>query len=166
MLNRPRSVACCLAVAVAMFLAGVAAGRITTREERAIATLIRSHVILEPIALSDGTKAYDVGIEFGRKNGGDLLRLVCELKNRAIFLTLAGDEVNDASVPWLLRMTNGVDGLRSLDVSNTGLSKDACAHLKRALQDRNPCIQFYDRYSQVKSIRGDRGTASAPGGPR
>ena len=129
----------CLFITLATFPAGLWVERAMTREDRAIANLVRRGASVTPLVLPDGTKGCFVALS-DRVGNCELLPLVCDLNTRVTYLTLGFGRLDEACIKCLLRLK----GLKALDVSYASLSDDEYARLTRELKNRNHSLIVSD----------------------
>ena len=143
--NRRRVFAACLFVAVigtsAMIVAvvKVKAQIDVSREECAIANLVKAGAIVQRCPSSDGTYCFSVSLASCEncKSNDELLRYVADIGNVGE-LGLAPIPLYEAGRKSLFRL-KGLAVL-SVYVTDTGIAREAYAELKRQMKLRNPDI--------------------------
>ena len=126
-----------LAAGITLFAAGVLVERARTREDRAIANLIRADAEVQLLPAPDGTTCYNVSLDYCEACGSndELLRYVPDIEG-VRGLRLAPLPLHEAGKKSLLRL-KGLEAL-SVYVADTSLSHEAYVELKRGNETPQP----------------------------
>ena len=129
----------CLPMAIAFVAVGLMVWTTPTREQRAIANLVKSgaHVVL--FDGPNGTRCLDVDLH-GCKDNDEPLNYVPDIEN-VQGLHLGVVPVHEVGVKCLLRLK----GLRYLNVDDTGFSPGVFTQLERDLKRNNPHLEIGER---------------------
>lgn len=127
---------CCLPMAIAVVVVGLMIGITPTREQRAMANLVKAgaHVTLDESP--KGIRFFDVDLS-SCTNNDELLRCVPEIMN-VQSLTLAPAPISEMGVRCLVRLKT----LRYLNGMFAHLSNEESRLLKRDLRRDNPNLDI------------------------